>query len=134
MNPYQWVAIVYWKTNSLSHFHRFWNLLLTGPDNAGSNPWIHFDFHSSSCKLRFCYKLNKSGLQPVSRPTEQILLFLQEFKYFRGKLTRKLNGCFLGKTSLSKKFKIHSGGGGALKFQNWFWKLCFKTCVPQVKI
>ena len=24
-------------------------------------------------------------------------------------------------------------GGGASKFSNWLWKLCYKTCVPQVK-
>ena len=36
---------------------------------------------------------------------------------------------------LGKSFR-GGGGGGHSKFHNWFWKLCYKTCVPvpQVKI
>ena len=52
--------------------------------------------------------------------------------------TRKLNGYFLGKTSMSKSFQMIFGVwvrgiGGTSKSQNGFWKLCYKTCVPQVK-
>ena len=34
---------------------------------------------------------------------------------------------------LGVDFRGGSKGGGVIDFCNWFWKLFFKTCVPQVK-
>ena len=75
--------------------------------------------------------MNETGLQPLSRPVEQILVFVQKVLKrdhaqkvlklcnnslrFRGNFSGKLNGCFLGKTSLSKNFQMKSGVGDGTK-------------------
>ena len=82
-------------------------------------------------------KVNKTGLQPASRPVEQVPIlrglgvgvnakqtdrqdwrrynFWERLNILREK-TRKFNDCFLSKTSLVKKFKkflgVETGGGG----------------------
>ena len=56
-----------------------------------------------------------------------------------GKLNVKLNGCCLGKTSLTKNFQINFrggggwGGGGDQKRRTDFEISVFKTCFPLVK-
>ena len=66
-------------------------------------------------------RCNKTVLQPVSKPVEQILGFYGPI-YKKGaknganvKLNVKLNGCFVGKTSLTKNFQIISWVGGGSK-------------------
>ena len=46
--------------------------------------------------------------------------------------TDKQKDCFLGKKSSARNLQMLFRGG-ASKSHNCFWKLCYKTCVPQVK-
>ena len=80
-------------------------------------------------------KVNKTGLQPVSRPVELV-------NYFRG----WVDGGWVQSTFGAKAEQIiprrsffcvlgesFRGGGGGIKIIELILKTCFKTCVPQVK-
>ena len=90
---------------------------------------------------------NKTGLQPVSRPVELFHFFggwvehaktlwcqgfadRQPYRIGGGsrsiKLTGKFNGCFLGKTRLTKKFQINFRRGGGLRFLELILKTMFQ--------
>ena len=58
---------------------------------------------------------------------------IQKYENYIGKKRKKI---WLISSELHKSILFFPlwGGGGTSKFINWFWKLCFKTCVPQVKI
>ena len=96
-------------------------------------PEIQTNLNSKLLSLVFRSWLNKTGLQPVSRPVKQVHYFggwVQGVKsrWCQGFADGQLNDCFLGKTSLAKNFQM------AFRRMGWVGlQPCYKSCVAQVK-
>ena len=80
------------------------------------------------------YQRNLKSMQRFSRLIETRQVYNLFLDLWNGCNNRQLKGCFLCKTSLTKNFQRKSRrgvGGGAGTWARF--KLCYKTCVPQVK-